>query len=129
MLDHPEASLLRGRCILVVEDEYVVAEDICRELVEQGAEVVGPVPTVQSALTLLAADRLIDGAILDINLRGEMVFPVAKVLRDRGTPFLFATGYDMESLPQAYDRVPCCEKPFEVGQGARALFGSGRALP
>ena len=129
MLDHPEASLLKGRRILVVEDEYVVAEDICRELLEQGAEVVGPAPTVEHAMALLAADRLIDGAILDINLRGEMVFPVAEILRDRGTPFLFATGYDLDALPRAYAQAPCCEKPFEVGQCARALFGPDRKAP
>jgi CheY-like chemotaxis protein len=123
MLDHADPATLRGRRILVVEDEYIVAEDLCRELVEQGAEVAGPVPTVARALALLAADRLIDGAILDVNLRGEMVFPVADALLYRGTPFLFATGYDTETLPKAYARVPCCEKPFEVGQCARVLFG------
>ncbi|HVG48881.1 MAG TPA: response regulator [Rubellimicrobium sp.] len=113
----------RHRRVLVVEDEYLLAEDLRRGLEDAGAEVLGPVPSVADALALLATEAPPDAAILDVNLGGEMVFPVADVLRERGVPFMFATGYDQWSLPQAYTDVPRCEKPFDVGRCLRTLFG------
>jgi CheY-like chemotaxis protein len=78
-------------------------------------EVLGPVPEVNDALALLASGAAQpDAAILDVNLGGQMVFPVVEVLRQRGVPFIFLTGYDPWSLPQAYADVPCFEKPFDV---------------
>ncbi|WP_210529643.1 response regulator [Rubellimicrobium arenae] len=113
---------LRDRRVLVVEDEYLLANDLCTELEEAGAEVMGPVPTVAEALALLATGAPPDVAILDVNLGGEMVFPVAEVLRDRRIPFMFATGYDAWSLPRAYVDIPRCEKPFDVERCLRTLF-------
>ena len=80
-------------------------------------------PSVADALDLLAAGAPPDAAILDVNLGGEMVFPLAEALRDRGVPFMFATGYDSWALPPAYADVPRCEKPFDVGRCLRTLFG------
>ncbi len=88
------ASALRGRRILVVEDEYMMADDLQYDLEEVGAQVIGPVPSVADALALLAAEEAIDGAILDVNLRGEKAYPVADVLRERGVLFVLATGYE-----------------------------------
>ncbi len=116
------ASAVRGRRILVVEDEYVLAQDLRLELEDAGAEVLGPAPSVAEALALLAREAPPDAAILDVNLGGELVFPVAEALRERGVPFMFATGYDRSSLPPAYADVPRCEKPFDVGRCLRALF-------
>ena len=116
-------SALRGRRILVVEDEYMTADDLQHDLEQAGAEVVGPVPSVADALRLLVTEEAIDGAILDVNLRGEMAHPVAGVLRERGIPFVLATGYEQWSLPEAYKDVPRCDKPVDLRHLARTLFG------
>lgn len=117
------ASALRGRRILVVEDEYMMADDLQYDLEEVGAQVIGPVPSVADALRLLAAEEAIDGAILDVNLRGEKAYPVADVLRERGIPFVLATGYEQWALPEAYKDLPRCEKPVDLRHLARTLFG------
>ena len=105
---------LAGRRVLVVEDEYLLADDMAQALRKLGAEVVGPVPSTDKALALLSSDEPIDGAVLDINLRGQPAFPVADLLRERGVPFVFATGYDQATVPPAYDNVPRWEKPFNM---------------
>lgn len=114
---------LQGRRILVVEDDYITAFDIKAELESIGAEVMGPVPDLAGALDLLASGSEPDAAILDINLGGELVFPLADILRDRQVPFVFATGYEAEAIPKDYARLPCFEKPLDVGQLARVLVG------
>ncbi len=106
---------LRGLCVLVVEDEYMLAEDLRAGLEEQGAKVLGPIPSVSEALKALADGPAPDAAILDINLGGEMVYPVAEALRARGIPFIFATGYEAWAIPETYADVPLCVKPVEVG--------------
>ena len=116
------ASALRGRRILVVEDEYMMADDLQYDLEKVGAEVISPVPSVADALRLLATQEAIDGAILDVNLRGEKAYPVADVLRERGIPFVLATGYEQWALPEAYKDVPRCDKPVDLRHLARALF-------
>jgi CheY-like chemotaxis protein len=122
-MDNPPASVLSGRRLLVVEDEYFVADDIARSLQHLGAEVLGPVPSHVEALDLVSSGERIDLAVLDINLRGEMIFPVAEALQARGIPFLFATGYDCTSVPQQYVAVPCWHKPFDPDELAQALPG------
>ena len=116
---------VRGRRILVVEDEYMLAEDLRLELEEAGAVVLGPAPSVADALALLAdaAGGPPDAAILDLNLGGEMAYPVADALRERSVPVMLATGYDVQSIPAAYAEVPRCEKPFDTARCLRALFG------
>ena len=111
---------LTGRRILVVEDEYFIADDIARALTKLGAEVVGPAPDLERADALLSGNP-VDWAVLDINLQGEMVYPVAKALRERGVPFIFATGYDASSIPNGYADVPRWEKPFDPQVLARVL--------
>ncbi|WP_210529587.1 response regulator [Rubellimicrobium arenae] len=115
------SRLLRGRRILVVEDDYITAEDLAMELASLGAEVIGPVPDLAGAFELLAADPPPHAAILDINLGGEMVFPLADRLRDRAIPFVLATGYEEWAIPEPYVRMPRFEKPLNIRQVASAL--------
>src|SRR3712207_5263467 len=113
---------LRGRRVLVVEDEYFIADDVAKALRTLGAEVVGPVPTREEALAIISGQE-VHLAVLDINLQDQMVYPVADALRDRGVPFVFATGYDARAVAEGYLDVPRWEKPFEPDKLAGALAG------
>jgi CheY-like chemotaxis protein len=113
---------LRGRRLLIVEDDFAIADDLARYLQEAGAQVVGPAGTVEAALDLLESEAAtLDAATLDINLHGERVYPVADALAARGVPFVFMTGYDAHVIPEAYAGVPRLEKPVDRAQLARAL--------
>jgi DNA-binding NtrC family response regulator len=105
---------LQGRRILVVEDEYLLAGDFSQALASAGAEVIGPVASIEDAIRVIAAEAKIDAAVLDVNLRGELVFPVADELADRNIPFAFATGYDQWALPERFAERPRVEKPFKA---------------
>lgn len=118
----PRSATLRGRTILIVEDEYYLAHDMVREFERDGAAILGPVSNVEDALDLLEAAASLDGAVLDINLQGEMVYPVAEALRARSVPFVFATGYNENHIVPEYRRTTCCQKPIDPGSVARALF-------
>jgi CheY-like chemotaxis protein len=123
MTEPQSVSILRGRRILVVEDEYMMAQDLQSDLEDAGAEVVGPVPSVEAALTALEKENMLDGAVLDVNLRGEKAYLVADALRDRRIPFVLATGYEPWALPDAYRDVPRCEKPVDLRHLIHGLFG------
>ena len=108
--------LLRGKRILVVEDEAIVAMLIEDELLEAGAEVVGPAGSVGDALQLIeaaAADGGLSAAVLDINLDGEAVRPVADTLAALGVPFLFATGYGEHCDTGGHEGAQVLHKPFD----------------
>lgn len=107
---------LEGRRILVVEDEYLIADDMRDALLDAGAEVLGPVPSIDAAASLIQAEDRIDGALLDINLGGTTVFEIADTLMARGVPFAFATGYDQWAIPERFAQVPRLEKPVKAGQ-------------
>lgn len=102
---------LAGYRILVVEDEMMIALLIEVTLQELGCVVVGPVSTLDAAL-LLAREATLDAAILDVTIRGGDVYPVAKALRDRGIPFVLASGYGDWALPEAVQDQPRLTKPF-----------------
>jgi len=112
---------LQGSRILIVEDEYLLADDLANALTDAGAEVVGPLGSVEEGLALIAVDRFIDAAVLDVNLRGDMVFPVADALRSHGIPFAFATGYDEWALPDRFADAPHVGKPFKSHLVERVL--------
>ena len=111
--------------ILVVEDEYMLATEMSSELSAAGAVVIGPVPTVEQATALIQESGAIDGAILDVNLGGELVYPVADLLARSGIPFVFVTGYETSALPQEYAAVPCIMKPVNMAEAIRALGRAG----
>ena len=110
------------RCrILLVEDEYLLADELATELTDRGATVLGPVPNVAAALALIAGDEPVNGAILDVNLGGELAFPVADVLLKRGVPVILTTGYDAAALPERFRHLPRCEKPVSIARITAAL--------
>lgn len=114
---------LSGKRVLLVEDEYYIAEELAAAFAASGAVIVGPVADADDALELIEKDGVIDGAVLDVNLQGEMVYPVADALRERGVPFVFATGYDRSHIPASFGDVPICEKPVQPSVVGAALFG------
>lgn len=111
---------LNGHRILVVEDEYFIADDLSRALQRRGAHVVGPVPDLAGGLELAWREQL-DGAVLDVNLGGDMSYPIADALGARGVPFLFTTGYDDWALTDDYRGICRFEKPFDINAVLTAL--------
>jgi DNA-binding NtrC family response regulator len=102
---------LVGKRVLVVEDEYLIAVEVVHTLIEAGCIVVGPFASVREALAASKIEN-VDLALLDVNVAGEMVFPVAYFLEEAGTPFLFATGYGQAVLPLDRPNWEACPKPF-----------------
>jgi CheY-like chemotaxis protein len=114
--EQPVSSLepisLAGNRILLVEDEGVTAMLMSDMLAEQGFSVIGPFAGTREAITA-AGDKNLHGAVLDVNLRGELIYPVAEVLESRGVPFIFVTGYDPQSIERRFSRIPVLQKPFQ----------------
>jgi DNA-binding response OmpR family regulator len=103
-------SVLSGKRILVVEDEFVIAAMVVDMLEDNGAVVVGPAPTLEAALRS-ARETELDAAVLDINVGGRRSDPVAEALSGRGVPLVFATGYGEGAWAGAAD-APVLTKPF-----------------
>jgi PAS domain S-box-containing protein len=101
-----------GARILVVEDEALIAAMVQEVLGEFGLALAGPFGDVGQALSAARDDDL-RGAILDINLGGDSIYPVADILAARGIPFVFLTGYARESIDRRYSHIPAIEKPIE----------------
>jgi DNA-binding response OmpR family regulator len=112
---------LTGRRVLVIEDEYFLADDIMRALTALGASVLGPYGDLDEATAVVDRDVAIDAAIMDINLRNEMVFPLARVLRSRKVPLVFTTGYDKSSIAPEFQDVRLWGKPLDLKAMAREL--------
>ena len=98
---------------MVVEDEFLVAMLIEDLLADEGCTVVGPFNTVGDALQA-AIHVDVDLAVLDVNLRGEKVYPVAEALDHRGIPFVLLSGYGEEAIPQDRPSWRACSKPFDA---------------
>ena len=147
----PDAAcsrLVAGR-VLLVEDEALVAMMMRDILLELGLSVAGPFCTAAEAIAAAAADG-VDAAILDVNLGGELIYPVADALAARGVPFVFITGYGAESIEGRFAHIPILQKPIErevlqhlflapgngsmpvaraYGMAARAGYSPGGAVP
>lgn len=111
---------LSGLRVLVVEDEGFVALMIEDMLEELGCEVAASVAQLASAREI-AATAEIDLAILDVNLDGQPVFPVAEILRERQIPLVFSTGYGISGLPPEFSGHPVLGKPFSIGDLQRTM--------
>jgi DNA-binding response OmpR family regulator len=111
------ATSLAGLRVLVVEDEMLVAIFVETILQEAGCEVIGPISRLNHALKA-ARENQMDAALLDVDLGGEPVFPVADILSERGVPFVFVTGYGGGGLPTRFKDRPVLTKPY---RGAAVL--------
>jgi DNA-binding NtrC family response regulator len=104
-------SPFSDRRVLLVEDEMLVAWLLEDMLADLGCAVVGPASSVNQALAMIDVEA-IDAAVLDVNLNGQKSYPIADALAARGVPFVFSTGYDKDTLPNAYRAFPVLQKPF-----------------
>jgi CheY-like chemotaxis protein len=134
-MKHAELAQVRSRFdglkILVVEDESIVSfllEDMLNDI---GCQVLGHAAAVSEAFALFERLRP-QAAVLDVNLRGEMVYPFAERLEQDRVPFLFATGYGATGMPERWQRWPVIQKPFQlktlVNALDRAVFGERTAV-
>ena len=117
----PDSSLATPR-LLVVEDEYLIRMLLEDMLAELGYDVAAAVGTMAEA-SELAAHGDFNAAILDVNLDGEKIYPVADILAARGLPYVFVTGYGERSLPEPYCDRPALQKPFKGDQLKAVLAG------
>ena len=101
------------RCILIVEDEPLIAMMLEDFILSLGHEVVGPCESVEEALVAVSTQSF-DLAILDVNLKGESVWPVAAALRERGVPFVLASGGHVVPPPPEFADTPLIEKPYTI---------------
>lgn len=108
-------TALRDVQVLVVEDHFPLARLLQKMLEANACRVVGPAPTLEKA-TALAAAETFDVAILDVNLNGVPVFPLATLLRERKVPFVFSSGYDDLALPEEFRSTPRLGKPYTEEQ-------------
>jgi CheY-like chemotaxis protein len=106
------SRLLDGRRVLIVEDESLVAMLLETILEDMGCVAVGPASSVRDGLIAAKDEADLDAALLDVNVAGEHVFPVAAALKDRGVPFVFSTGYGEGGLPTEWRGHPTIQKPF-----------------
>lgn len=110
---------LKGARVLIAEDEYTIAMFLADYLELQGAQVVGPAGNLE-ALAALVEQQQIDAALLDINLGGELVYPLADRLAEAGVPFLLTSGYD-DNIPARFADNPRCSKPYRLEALSQAL--------
>lgn len=115
--------LLAGCRVLVVEDEYLLADDLAQELKKAGAQVIGPFGHLEQAIARAREEKRIDAALLDLNLGGVAAFPLADELAGRNVAVIFTTGYDALSIPQRYADVPTCVKPVSPSRLIAMLRG------
>jgi CheY-like chemotaxis protein len=115
----PSSDSARRR-VLVVEDEIMIRMLLEDMLADLGYGVAASAGGLDEALAL-ARESEFDLAILDVNLNGRSVYPVAEVLEQRGVPFVFSTGYGERGLPEPYRNRPTLQKPFQLENLDQAL--------
>lgn len=113
-------TVLGGKRVMVVEDELLVAMMIEDILLEQDCVVLGPYTNLADALNAASVETM-DLAVLDVNLRGEKIYPVAKMLSDRTIPFLLLSGYGAHAVPSDQPSWRACAKPFTPEELTRML--------
>lgn len=127
----PSTQALSGCRVLVVEDEYLLAEQVAESLREFGAKVVGPIGSLADAMRQVEIGGF-DIALIDLNLQGEMAFPLARALQQQGGPYVFVTGYERNAIPAEFAHVTRWEKPFSedmLVDGLARVYGDMRSRP
>jgi CheY-like chemotaxis protein len=114
------SKIRRQAAIFVVEDEALIRMMIVGMLDELGHRVVAEAGNVQEGM-VLAETAEFDLALLDINVSGESIVPIAEIIRGRGLPFLFITGYTQIGLPEPFVEKPVLQKPFVITRLADAI--------
>ena len=108
------AGALQGLQVLIVEDDYLIAETMTDALQEAGASILGPLGQLDETLAFVRHHGAeISGAVLDLNFHGQSTYQVADALSEAGVRFVFVTGYDTGAIDPAYRDFPRCEKPFQ----------------
>ncbi len=113
------ASLV-GRHVLVVEDEMLVSMLIEETLTDAGCVIVGPFDTVAQALSAIPS-KTIDFAVLDVNVSGVKIYPVAELLESLSVPFLLLSGYGEDAIPPEHPHWRVCSKPFREAELLKIL--------
>jgi DNA-binding response OmpR family regulator len=119
--DSPGNAPLNGLRVLIVEDETLVAMLVEEYLIELGCVVAGSARRIGKALEALEQSEL-DAAILDLNVAGENILPLAEALDARGVPFLFASGYGAKGVDPRWAHLPVLQKPFTITELEKALL-------
>ena len=109
-----------GGSVFLVEDEVMIRMAIADELEELGYTIAGDAGDIDEAVRLVQATDF-DIAILDVNVNGKVISPVADLIKARGRPFIFATGYGSSGLPEEYRDRPALQKPFQLETLARMI--------
>lgn len=113
---------LSGRNILIVEDESLVAMLLETILEDMGCTTIGPASSVEEGLALIEDGTALDAALLDVNVAGVKIFPIAEALAARDVPFVFSTGYGEGGLPDEWKGRPTLQKPFSEAAVQDALM-------
>ena len=116
----PDNKSAAGKRVLVVEDEMMIRMLLEGMLTDLGHTVAAEAGGIEEAVAL-AKKGAFDVAVLDVNLNGHQVTPVAEILLERGVPFIFASGYGQRGVPEAYRAIPTLQKPFQTDALAQAI--------
>jgi PAS domain S-box-containing protein len=103
-----------GRRVLVVEDESLIAMELTADLTQRGWIVIGPAQSLAEGMAAAVAEGELDAAVLDVNIAGRAVYPLATALRSRGVPFVFCTGYEMVDPDGRFPDAPILRKPVNI---------------
>ncbi len=120
------ADTLQGLRVLVVEDEAAISLLLEDMLLDFGCEVIGPAARLAAALDAVERET-VDLAILDVNVAGEPIYPVAETLARKGVPFVFSTGYGSAGIKDAYRDRPVLQKPFAQHDLQQKLIDARRS--
>jgi CheY-like chemotaxis protein len=112
---------LAGRRLLVVEDETLIAMELCQDLEALGWSILGPAATIEEAMRLIDGQPLPDAAVLDVNLGGKLVYPLAELLQAKGVPFVFCSGYQQLDDHENFRVWPLVRKPVNIALLDREL--------